>query len=74
VLAGAAFTGTRAYVVTHDGYLVVLDSADGKILKSVYVNADPGEMGMSIASPLVVAGRVYVGSETGGVRCYDDGK
>ena len=74
VLAGAAFTGTRAYVVTHDGYLVVLDSADGKILKSVYVNADPGEMGMSIASPVVVAGRVYVGSETGGVRCYDDGR
>jgi len=74
VLAGAAFTGTHAYVVTHDGYLVVLDAAEGKILKSVYVNADPGEMGMSIASPVVVAGRVYVGSETGGVRCYDDGK
>ncbi len=73
VLAGAAYTGTHVYVVTHDGYLVVLDAAKGKVLKSVYVNSEPGEMGMSIASPMVVAGRVYVGSETGGLRCYDDG-
>ena len=73
VLAGAAFTGTRAYLVTHDGYLVVLDAKTGKVTESVYVNAEPGEMGMSIASPTIVAGRVYVGSETGGLRCYGDG-
>jgi len=73
VLAGAAFTGRCAYLVTHDGYLVVLDAKTGKVTESLYVNAEPGEMGMSIASPTVVAGRVYVGSETGGLRCYGDG-
>jgi outer membrane protein assembly factor BamB len=73
VLAGAAFTGSYVYLVTHDGYLVVLDAKTGKVAESVYVNADPGEMGMSIASPMIVAGRVYVGSETGGLRCYGNG-
>ena len=73
VLAGPAFTGTHVYLVTHDGYLVVLNAETGKVLESVYVNADPGEMGMSIASPMIVGGRVYVGSETGGLRCYGNG-
>ena len=73
VLAGAAYTGTRVYLITHDGYLVVLDGKTGKVTESVYVNAEPGEMGMSIASPMIVAGRVYVGSETGGLRCYGNG-
>jgi len=73
ILAGTAFTGTHVYVVTHDGYLVVLNAETGDVLESVYVNAEPGEMGMSIGSPMVVAGRVYVGSETGGLRCYGSG-
>jgi len=73
VLAGTAFTGTHVYLVTHDGYLVVLDAETGEVIESVYVNGEPGEMGMSIASPLIVAGRVYVGSETGGLRCYGNG-
>jgi outer membrane protein assembly factor BamB len=66
-------TETNVYAVTHDGHLVVMDAKTGKVLKSSYVNADPGEMGMSIASPMVAGGRVYVGSETGGLRCYGDG-
>jgi len=74
ILAGAAYTGSHAYLVTHDGYLVVLDAKTGEVIESVYVNAEPGEMGMSIASPMIVGGRVYVGSETGGLRCYGDGK
>ena len=75
VLAGPAFTGSRAYLVTHDGYLVVLDAKTGKpVEKPTYINGEPGEMGMSISSPLVDRGRVYVGSETGGLRCYINGK
>jgi len=74
VLAGPAFTGARVYLVTHDGYLVVLDAKTGKALEAKYVNGEPGEMGMSISSPLVDRGRVYVGSETGGLRCYINGK
>ena len=73
VLAGTACTPAHVYLVTHDGYLVVLNAKTGKVLESVYVNAEPGEMGMSIASPMIVAGRVYVGSETGGLRCYGNG-
>jgi len=73
VLAGCAFAEDRVYAVTHDGYLVLMNAKTGEVLKSVYVNADPGEMGMSIASPIVAGGRVYVGTETGGLRCYGDG-
>ncbi len=71
-LAGPAFTNTNVYAVTHDGYLVVMDAKTGAVLESLYINADPGEMGMSIASPIVANGRVYVGSETGGLRCYEN--
>ncbi len=73
-LAGTAFTGTHVYALTHDGFLFVLDAKTGKTLEQVYVNGDPGEEGMSIASPVVVDGHVYVGSETGGMRCYGNGK
>jgi outer membrane protein assembly factor BamB len=73
ILAGCALTETNVYAVTHDGYLVVMDAKTGKVLESSYVNADPGEMGMSIASPMVVGGRVYVGSETGGLSCHGGG-
>jgi len=72
-LAGPALTETNVYVVTHDGYLIVMDAKTGAVVESVYINADPGEMGMSIASPLIANGRVYVGSETGGLRCYGNG-
>ena len=72
VMAAAAFTGTHVYAVTRDGYLVVLDAADGSVLESHYLNAKgkPGEQGLSVSSPVVVDGRLCVGSETGGLRCY----
>jgi outer membrane protein assembly factor BamB len=72
ILAGAAFTGKHVYAVSQDGYLAVLDAADGKILERHYLNAKdkPGEMGLSVSSPTVAGGRVYVGSETGGLRCF----
>jgi len=50
-----------------------LNAERGEVIESVYVNGEPGEMGMSIGSPMIVAGRVYVGSETGGLRCYGNG-
>ncbi len=49
---------------------VVMDAKTGKINESIYINADPGRQGLSVSSPMVVDGRVYVGSETGGLRCY----
>jgi len=71
-LAGPAFTGTHVYATTSDGYLSVLDAANGKVLERVYINHEskPGELGLTFSSPLVSGGRVLVGSETGGLRCY----
>jgi outer membrane protein assembly factor BamB len=70
VLAGCAFTGTHVYAVSSDGYLVVLDAQDGRLLERVYLNdrACPGS-GLSLSAPQINAGRVLVGSETGGLRC-----
>jgi outer membrane protein assembly factor BamB len=71
-LAGPAFTGTHVYATTSDGYLSVLGAATGKVLERVYINHEsaPGELGLTFSSPLVSGGRVFVGSETGGLRCY----
>jgi hypothetical protein len=43
--------------------------------EKVYLNAPerPGEQGLSISSPLVAHGRLFIGSETGGLRCYRGG-
>jgi outer membrane protein assembly factor BamB len=70
--AGPALTETHVYVLTHDGYLCVLDAANGKLVEQHYVNSPekPGEMGLSTSSPMVAGGKVYVGSETGGLRCF----
>ena len=72
VLAGCAFTGERIYAVSCDGYLAVLSPQDGKVLSKTYLNdqAEPGA-GLSLSSPTVVGGRVFVGSETGGLHCLE---
>lgn len=72
VMAGPAFTGSHVYAVSSDGYLAVINALDGKTLETVYINdpGKPGELGLSISSPMVAGGRLYVGSETGGLRCY----
>ena len=72
VLAGCAFTGQRIYAVSSDGYLAVLNPQDGKMLAKTYLNdqAQPGS-GLSLSSPMVVGGLVVVGSETGGLHCFE---
>ena len=70
VMAGCAFTGSHVYAVTSGGTLAVLDAANGAVMESHALNATPGLEGFCLSSPLVAGGRVYVGSETGGVRCY----
>jgi outer membrane protein assembly factor BamB len=70
--AGPALTETHVYALTHDGYLCVLDAASGELLEQHYGNSPerPGEMGLSTSSPFVSGGKVFVGSETGGLRCF----
>jgi outer membrane protein assembly factor BamB len=72
VLAGPAFTGTYVYAVSQDGWLAVLDARDGRPVERHMLNAPgkPGELGLSLSSPTVAGGRLYVGSETGGFRCF----
>jgi outer membrane protein assembly factor BamB len=70
ILAGAAFTGTHVYAVSNNGYLAVLDARDGTQIERVLLNAIGRSGALSISSPLVVDGRVVVGSETGGLRCF----
>ncbi|QBG48176.1 Pyrrolo-quinoline quinone [Verrucomicrobia bacterium S94] len=73
VLAGASIAGDHVYAVSHDGYLVTLALETGEVLDRIYINARtrPGEQGLSISSPMIQDGRIYVGSETGGLRCYE---
>jgi len=72
VLSSPAFTGTLIYATSQDGYLAVIDPADGKILERHYINATdkPGELGLTFSSPWVGNGVVIVGSETGGLRAF----
>ncbi len=71
-LAGPAFTGSRIYATTSDGNMAVLDAKSGDVLENVYINHEdkPGDLYLTFSSPLVAGGRVFVGSETGGLRCY----
>jgi len=71
VLGGCTLAGRRAYVVSSDGYLAVLRLQDGKVLEKVYLNdqGKPGA-GLAISTPRIAGGRVIVGSETGGLRCF----
>jgi outer membrane protein assembly factor BamB len=71
LLAGAALTPDSVYVVSKDGYLIRLSLQDGAVQEKHYLNnpQQPGALGLSISSPTVADGRVYVGSETGGLLC-----
>jgi len=72
ILAGSVFTGKLVYAVSKDGYLAVIDANDGTVLERHLLNAEgrPGEKGLTLSSPMVTGGRVFVGSETGGMRCF----
>ena len=72
VLAGVAISEGSVYAVSHDGYQAKLSLETGKITEKIYINAKdkPGEQGLSISSPMVANGNLFVGSETGGLRCY----
>ncbi|MCF7974934.1 MAG: PQQ-like beta-propeller repeat protein [Phycisphaerae bacterium] len=72
VLAAPVVTESHVYAVSQDGYLAKLDLNSGAVLEKTYLNATdrPGAQGLSISSPLVAHGRLFVGSETGGLRCY----
>lgn len=71
ILAGCAITTKYAYALSASGTLAVLDLADGHVIEKLATN-DPARPGVALASaaPQVAGGQLYVGTETGGVRCY----
>ncbi len=75
VLAAPAVTDSEVFAVSQDGYLARFDLETGKELEKIYINSEdkPGAQGLSISSPLIVNGRLIVGSETGGLRAYTAG-
>jgi outer membrane protein assembly factor BamB len=70
VLAGCADTGPEIVAASSDGHLAILRAKDGAVAETYYLNdsSKPGS-GLGTSSPLVVAGRIYIGTETGGFRC-----
>ncbi len=70
VMAGPTVTDKLIYAVSSDGQLAVLNAADGTVIEKHYLNRPgrPGELGLSVSSPVVANGAVYVGSETGGLH------
>lgn len=72
VLSGCALAGPLAYATSRDGYLGVIDTDSRKLIDRVQLNADgkPGHDGLCLSSPTIVGGCVFVGSETGGLRCF----
>ncbi len=61
---------------THTGYLAILDAKDGRVIEKHFLNAEgkPGDKALSLNSPIIANSRLYVGSETGGIRCFAGGK
>lgn len=72
VLAGTARCGDCVYAVRSDGFLAILDVKSGQVIEQHALNdeADPGRRNLCVSTPLVADGRVFVGSETGGLRCF----
>lgn len=72
ILAGPTCSGGSLYAVSSDGFLVVLEQKTGRLLEKHALNdeAHPGRQNLCVSAPLVSDGRVFVGSETGGLRCF----
>ena len=72
VLAGTARSGDLLYAVSSDGFLAILDAQSGRLIEKHALNdeANPGRQNLCLSTPLVSDGRVFVGSETGGLRCF----
>ncbi len=71
ILAGPAFTGNLVYALSQDGFLGIFDATTGQQRERLYLNdrARPGELGLTLGSPMVAGGKVYLATETGGIVC-----
>ncbi|MBS3734706.1 MAG: PQQ-binding-like beta-propeller repeat protein [Phycisphaerae bacterium] len=72
VMSAPAVTDKYVYATSTNGYMAVFDITSGERVEKVYINheAKPGEQALTVSSPFVQDGMLFVGSETGGLRCY----
>jgi len=72
VLAATTFSGPYVYAVSSEGFIALLDQKTGRLIEKHLLNdeANPGRRNLSVSAPLVRGARVFVGSETGGLRCF----
>ncbi len=72
VLASPAYARGIAYAVSCDGYLGVIDARDPKDIKlqQVPLNGKAVSEALTLSSPMIAGGCVFVGTQTGGLRCY----
>jgi outer membrane protein assembly factor BamB len=75
VLAGPALYGDYVYAVSSDGSLAILDAKTGRALRRYTLNdeTNPGRRNLCLSAPVISDGRLFVGSETGGLRCFVEG-
>jgi outer membrane protein assembly factor BamB len=74
ILGGVALSadGNTLFAVSKDGYLALLNTADGKIIERHPLNRKdkPGEKGLTLSTPTLAADKLFLGSETGGLHCF----
>jgi outer membrane protein assembly factor BamB len=76
VMAGLALTkdGQTLFAAAKDGTLALLSTADGSFADKAYpLNAPgaPGKLGLTLSTPTLAGNKVFVGSETGGLHCFE---
>lgn len=72
--AGLALSPDNAtlYAATSDGHLTLLSAADGHPIESHPLNdpAKPPEKSLTLSTPTLAKDKLFVGSETGGLRTF----
>lgn len=73
IMAGCAVAENRIYAISSDGYLAILNAKDGAILEKRYLNdSSKSGSGLTLSAPQLYAGKLLVGSETGGFHCFGE--
>ena len=72
LLAGVALHDQTLFAASRDGFLGLFALADGRLIERHPLNAPgkPGKQGLTLSTPRIADGRLFIGSETGGLRCF----
>jgi outer membrane protein assembly factor BamB len=71
LLTGCCVDGGHVFAVTRDGVLHMLRLTDGRPMERVPLSHPerPATAGYALSTPVVVGDRLFVGTETGGLKC-----